>query len=79
MSSSKDDPDIVLHATGWDHLQVLKPSQGAKYAITGFESQVVTVKLEEGEEALAEPVRFFELHSIVSLSRERSHPLFARL
>jgi uncharacterized protein (AIM24 family) len=50
-----NDPDIVLHAAGWDYVNVPLPAQGAMYAITGNESQVVTLKLNAGDAVLAEP------------------------
>lgn len=40
----KDDPDQVLHLSGWDYLQ--KPHVSAfNYAVTGHESQIVTIQL----------------------------------
>lgn len=41
----KDDPDLVLHASGWDYPPIPKPEESF-FAITGNESQVLTVRLE---------------------------------
>jgi uncharacterized protein (AIM24 family) len=53
--SKTDDPDEVLHASGWDYLQ--KPHvSGFHYAIAGHESQVITLQLlREGDAVKAEP------------------------
>lgn len=45
----KNEPDIVLDHTGWSHLAVPSPEE-VNYAITGDESQVVTIRLENAEE-----------------------------
>jgi len=50
----KEDPDAVLHAAGWDYLPVPPPEQ-CNYAVTGNESQVLTVKLQVGDVVLGEP------------------------
>jgi uncharacterized protein (AIM24 family) len=54
MKGKDDDPDIVLHAAGWNYLEVPK-SEDCNYAITGYESQVVTVKMAIGDSCQAEP------------------------
>jgi hypothetical protein len=50
---NKDDPDKVLHQSGWERLIVKAPGE-VKYAITGKESQVVTVQLEPGDSVQGE-------------------------
>lgn len=54
MKGQPEDPDIVLHASGWDYLKLPKPSD-SNYAITGNESQVVTLQLQLGDSCQAEP------------------------
>jgi uncharacterized protein (AIM24 family) len=44
--------DVVLEASGWDKLEI--PSN-VNYAITGHESQILTVKLAAGETVVGEP------------------------
>lgn len=53
MKAAKEDPEIVLHQAGWDHLQVPKP-EDSNYAITGNESQVVTIQLDTGDNVKGE-------------------------
>jgi uncharacterized protein (AIM24 family) len=50
----EDDPDIVLHAAGWNYLQVPKTEE-VNYAITGYESQIVTLQIQVGDSCKAEP------------------------
>jgi len=54
------DPDIVLHAAGFDSVPIPKP-QDTFFAITGHESQVLTVKLASGEQVRGEPGTMFYL------------------
>jgi uncharacterized protein (AIM24 family) len=54
MKGKDDDPDIVLHAAGWEYLQVPK-AEDCNYAITGYESQVVTLQMAIGDSCQAEP------------------------
>jgi uncharacterized protein (AIM24 family) len=54
MKGHGDDPDIVLHSAGWNYLQVPK-SDECNYAITGHESQVVTLQMSTGDSCQAEP------------------------
>ena len=61
----KDEPDIVLDHTGWSHLAVPAPDQ-SNYAITGEESQVITVKLNSGEQCKGEPGSMMFLTSGIS-------------
>lgn len=46
---------LVLSATGWDKVDYGKADEEAKYAITGTESQVLTMKLNQGETLCSEP------------------------
>jgi uncharacterized protein (AIM24 family) len=50
----QDEPDIVLGYTGWSKLDVLPPIS-CNYAITGQESQVVTLRLNNGDSCKGEP------------------------
>jgi hypothetical protein len=54
MKASGKDPDMVLHNAGWEYLVVPKAEE-SNYAITGRESQVVTLRLEIGDHCQAEP------------------------
>jgi uncharacterized protein (AIM24 family) len=45
---------LVSHASGWDHLEI-KKSPDAKFAITGNESQVITVALGPNDTCKGEP------------------------
>lgn len=58
--ADKKDPDAVLHAAGWDYVPTPKPSE-TFYAITGHESQVLTVRLGTGEMVRGEPGTMFYL------------------
>ena len=51
--SEKADPEAVLHHSGWEHLVVPKPGE-ANFAITGNESQIVTVQLGVGDSCQGE-------------------------
>jgi uncharacterized protein (AIM24 family) len=51
---SKDEAEIVLNSTGWHKLDIPSPDQ-AKFAITGYESQVITLLLNTGDSVVAEP------------------------
>lgn len=53
-SDSKPDPEAALHYAGWDHLNVAKPGNGTNFAITGKESQIVTVQLDVGDSCQGE-------------------------
>lgn len=46
--------EIVLEASGWDMLEIPSPST-VNYAITGHESQILTMKLNTGETLRGEP------------------------
>jgi len=46
--------EMVLAQTGWEHVKIPKP-ETANYAITGHESQVLTMKLQTGESLQGEP------------------------
>mmetsp|Transcript_8122 Transcript_8122/g.22018 ORF Transcript_8122/g.22018 Transcript_8122/m.22018 type:complete len:260 (-) Transcript_8122:167-946(-) len=48
------EPEIVLEASGWDHLK-LPDDAATKFAITGYESQIISVGLEPGETCKGEP------------------------
>lgn len=48
------DGELVLKASGWDHLYIPAPTE-SKFAISGEESQIVTFKLGVGEEVKGEP------------------------
>jgi uncharacterized protein (AIM24 family) len=54
MKSEKEDKEAVLHYAGWDHLQLPKPEE-SNFAITGNESQVVTLRLAVGDSCKGEP------------------------
>lgn len=54
------DPEKVLHAFGWHALEIPKP-EDMVYAITGNESQVLTVKLSHGNMVRGEPGTMFYL------------------
>eukprot|EP00543_Licmophora_paradoxa_P006672 CAMPEP_0202442644 /NCGR_PEP_ID=MMETSP1360-20130828/2032_1 /ASSEMBLY_ACC=CAM_ASM_000848 /TAXON_ID=515479 /ORGANISM="Licmophora paradoxa, Strain CCMP2313" /LENGTH=254 /DNA_ID=CAMNT_0049058063 /DNA_START=20 /DNA_END=784 /DNA_ORIENTATION=- len=54
MSSLDKDPKPVLEASGWNKLFVPQPTI-AKYAITGYESQIVTVSINNGDSVKGEP------------------------
>jgi len=54
MGDGGEDNEKVLHATGWDHPQIPNPAT-AKYAITGHESQVITIAVEENDIVKGEP------------------------
>jgi len=58
----EEEQDIVLEASGWGHLYVPEPTV-SKYAITGEESQVVTVALDPGETVIGEPGSMMYLSS----------------
>jgi hypothetical protein len=45
----------VAKASGWTELDVMGESPNHKYAITGNESQIVSVKLQPGENCQGEP------------------------
>jgi uncharacterized protein (AIM24 family) len=67
MKGKDDDPDIVLHSAGWNYLQVPK-SEDCNYAITGYESQVVTLQMAVGDSCQAEPGVMMYLTSGVNSS-----------
>lgn len=46
---------LVLSATGWEKLDYGTAEEESKYAITGDESQVMTMKLDQGETLHTEP------------------------
>eukprot|EP00521_Asterionellopsis_glacialis_P001280 CAMPEP_0195250072 /NCGR_PEP_ID=MMETSP0706-20130129/2489_1 /TAXON_ID=33640 /ORGANISM="Asterionellopsis glacialis, Strain CCMP134" /LENGTH=254 /DNA_ID=CAMNT_0040301987 /DNA_START=17 /DNA_END=781 /DNA_ORIENTATION=- len=48
------DGELVLKASGWEHLYIPEPSV-SNYAITGHESQVVSMALQPGESLQGEP------------------------
>ena len=50
----KGDDEPVLAHTGWSHLTVPPPSE-CNYAITGHESQIVTLQLSTGDSCKGEP------------------------
>jgi len=54
MASKKEDADLVLHSAGWDYVHIPKP-EDTFFAITGHESQVLTVKLQSGDMVRGEP------------------------
>ena len=54
MEDGGEDDEKVLHASGWDHVKIKKP-ETAKYAITGHESQVITLALDVGDTCKGEP------------------------
>eukprot|EP00934_Nitzschia_sp_Nitz4_P009345 Nitzschia sp. Nitz4//scaffold206_size41850//14769//15527//NITZ4_007419-RA/size41850-processed-gene-0.41-mRNA-1//1//CDS//3329541556//9335//frame0 len=49
-----DKAHLISHKSGWDEVDITKSSD-AKYAITGNESQVVTVALSPGDQCQGEP------------------------
>lgn len=54
----EEEPEIVLEASGWEHAYVPKPEdlpETTKYAITGKESQIVSVALGPGDTIKGEP------------------------
>lgn len=66
LPSSKD-PKAVLHYTGFEETDDLLPKpQDTYFAITGHESQVLTVRLNEGQTLRGEPGTMFYLSSGVS-------------
>jgi hypothetical protein len=67
MKGRIDDPDIVLHAAGWDYLKV-PAAADSNYAITGNESQVVTLKIQAGDHCQAEPGTMMYLSSGIKQS-----------
>lgn len=60
MAENEKDLYPVLHAYGWDGVRVPK-AETALYAITGNESQVLTVKLQSGDVLRGEPGTMFYL------------------
>lgn len=56
----KKDDKPVLHASGWDEVILPKP-ETTFYAVTGNESQVLTVKLAPGDTLHGEPGSMFYL------------------
>jgi Mitochondrial biogenesis AIM24 len=56
----KKDDKPVLHASGWDEVVLPKP-ETTFYAVTGNESQVLTVKLAPGDTLHGEPGSMFYL------------------
>jgi uncharacterized protein (AIM24 family) len=61
----KNDADAVLHHSGFDQAEALIPKD-TFYAITGHESQVLTVRLPEGGQVRGEPGTMFYLSDGVS-------------
>jgi uncharacterized protein (AIM24 family) len=56
LMSKNNDPDKVLHAAGWDQITHLIPKPtDTFFAITGNESQVLTVRLKAGDRIRGEP------------------------
>jgi uncharacterized protein (AIM24 family) len=53
-TSAKAQAHIVSEASGWNHLEIKKGPE-SKYAITGNESQVITVALGSGDTCKGEP------------------------
>jgi len=47
--------ELVLEKSGWEHLKVASPGDAVNYAITGHESQVLTMKLQTGDSLQGEP------------------------
>lgn len=45
--------EIVLEQSGWGHLKI--PSDNVNYAVTGHESQILTMKLSTGQSLQGEP------------------------
>ncbi|GKY95375.1 hypothetical protein MPSEU_000499200 [Mayamaea pseudoterrestris] len=63
------DEKAVLHYTGFEETEDLIPKpQDTFYAITGNESQVLTIRLQEGEQVRGEPGSMFYLSSGMSQS-----------
>ena len=66
-SYKKEEPDIVLAHTGWEHVAISSPEE-VSYAITGEESQVVTIRLDNSETCKGEPGTMMFLTSDVQQS-----------
>ena len=54
MDDTGEDKELVLKATGWSH-PTIPDAKKAHYAITGNESQVVTIGLKNGDSCKGEP------------------------
>lgn len=60
--------EIVLNHIGWSRLMVPPVSEKINYAITGYESQVLTMKLQPGDTMQGEPGTMMYLSNGVSQS-----------
>jgi hypothetical protein len=58
VKQAERDTKPVLHASGWDEVIIPKPEE-TFYAVTGNESQVLTVKLAPGDALHGEPGSMF--------------------
>ena len=54
MMKDSEKEELVLKASGWHHVDMVKPSS-IRYAITGNEAQVLTVALQANETVKGEP------------------------
>jgi hypothetical protein len=54
IKQAERDAKLVLHASGWDEVIIPRPEE-TFYAVTGNESQVLTVKLAPGDALHGEP------------------------
>ena len=68
MSKQIEYDDVVLECSGWHKLEIPKPTGNINYAITGYESQVLTMRVGPGGTLLGEPGTMVYLSSGITQS-----------